>query len=847
MRHHLSLAAFVLACASAAQAQDSVSKLNGLPGDAVDAHSPADQINDYVVDLAAIRSSWGTAFGIAPIVKTSQQRNAAPLFFNGIANAQAISKTIATNQPFLRASYDLWTAPGFGVNNNSAKNDAGAPLSAAGLTGARFGFATAEFMDGDPTGTSLANIVGGVAHMTNARPSRLYVSRVVAASNSPTDSCNLAAFGMGAIDDAGNVHFRADNFSTLPCGTLNPVTGNNYFRVSLPARSASVNFLSSVGASDPAATTHLLAGSTTTHNTPNIVPASIAGRPILIGTNFSRQYVFEQVAGGVVAGTANAHFAAGISDHRGALGYTPANFPTLFAGAVNGTAGILARTAAASTLCGAINVVGVDANGGFVAPRALTLPALVSDPDSPNWNSQVAGGTQELDHYHDQTAFQGGNSQIGLGVDQQGNLLAAGVVYYAFTPPSLTPFTNPNNYMAVCKVDPVTGAQSWTAAAWTREAGGVSDGKVVYQNGTTRIGRLRAFIGATAPTGPTMSAPMIDSVGNVWFVGSFERDSLPGSVSVGLFRAVLDSASFSYKLELVFAQGQTLAGRNSGRNYQITFLRLNDTNSISSGAAYSGNISAAAHLGQSPAALATSDARTLGGMVISAQIVYDNNGDGQFVPSTGTGGTVGSPDEDYQVLLYVGASSDCNNNGIPDDAEIAEGAAADIDGNGVIDTCEGVVGFAFCPGDGSGTACPCGNNSASGSGRGCLNSLGSGALLSASGSASLAGDTVVLSGSGMPNSSALYFQGTVQQAGGAGAAFGDGKRCAGGSVVRLGTKTNAAGASSYPGAGQPSVSVKGLVTTPGTRTYQVWYRNAAAFCTPSTFNLSNGFQITWAP
>jgi len=99
----------------------------------------------------------------------------------------------------------------------------------------------------------------------------------------------------------------------------------------------------------------------------------------------------------------------------------------------------------------------------------------------------------------------------------------------------------------------------------------------------------------------------------------------------------------------------------------------------------------------------------------------------------------------------------------------------------------------------------------------------------------------------MPNSSALYFQGTLQQSGGAGAAFGDGKRCAGGSVVRLGTKTNAAGGSTYPGSGQPTVSVKGLVTTPGTRTYQVWYRNAAVFCTSATFNLSNGFQITWAP
>jgi hypothetical protein len=99
----------------------------------------------------------------------------------------------------------------------------------------------------------------------------------------------------------------------------------------------------------------------------------------------------------------------------------------------------------------------------------------------------------------------------------------------------------------------------------------------------------------------------------------------------------------------------------------------------------------------------------------------------------------------------------------------------------------------------------------------------------------------------MANSSCLYFQGTAQQAGGAGSPFGDGKRCAGGTVIRLKTKTNAAGASNYPEAGDPLVSIKGAVTAPGIRTYQAWYRNAAAFCTPSTFNLTNGLEVSWTP
>src|SRR5207247_358787 len=98
----------------------------------------------------------------------------------------------------------------------------------------------------------------------------------------------------------------------------------------------------------------------------------------------------------------------------------------------------------------------------------------------------------------------------------------------------------------------------------------------------------------------------------------------------------------------------------------------------------------------------------------------------------------------------------------------------------------------------------------------------------------------------MPDSSALYFQGTTRQAGGVGTPFGDGLRCAGGTIVRLSTKTNAAGASHFPAAGDPSVSVRGGCAASDVRTYQVWYRNAdPSFCTPSTFNLTNGLQVVW--
>jgi plastocyanin len=172
----------------------------------------------------------------------------------------------------------------------------------------------------------------------------------------------------------------------------------------------------------------------------------------------------------------------------------------------------------------------------------------------------------------------------------------------------------------------------------------------------------------------------------------------------------------------------------------------------------------------------------------------------------------------------------------PGNVRVSDGACIALSGSGT----------PFCFGDGSGTPCPCGNNAPLGSGTGCLSSLGIGGLLGSTGTPSLSNDTVVLHGSSLPaNGSVLYFEGTTQVAGGLGGAFGDGLRCAGGSVVRLGTKMNTAGTSQFPGAGDPSLSVKGQVTSPGTRQYQAWYRNAAAFCQPETYNLTNGLTIVW--
>lgn len=179
----------------------------------------------------------------------------------------------------------------------------------------------------------------------------------------------------------------------------------------------------------------------------------------------------------------------------------------------------------------------------------------------------------------------------------------------------------------------------------------------------------------------------------------------------------------------------------------------------------------------------------------------------------------------------------------------------EVPGSGTFDittACPPSVGVGYCFGDGSATACPCGNFSPPGLGQGCLNSFGAGGRIVAAGVASIGADTVTLNASNLSAASVLFFQGTARQNGGLGSPFGDGLRCAGGTVIRLHTHTavgTPGGATSfYPDTshGDPTVSVRGTITAAGTRTYQAWYRNIAPFCTPSGFNLTNAVEITWS-
>jgi len=173
-----------------------------------------------------------------------------------------------------------------------------------------------------------------------------------------------------------------------------------------------------------------------------------------------------------------------------------------------------------------------------------------------------------------------------------------------------------------------------------------------------------------------------------------------------------------------------------------------------------------------------------------------------------------------------------------------------LDQNTVSDVFVGtcVVGLTFCSGDGTATACPCGVGSWN---AGCPNSFGGSGLLEASGHALVSSDTLALYARHLPpNTTVQFYQGPSQQNGGNGSVVGDGLRCLGGSLVRLGTRYTSDGTSSWgAGApGSPPLSIQGNVPSGGDiRLYQVFYRNPSPYCGLATFNTTNGLEVQWLP
>ena len=154
-----------------------------------------------------------------------------------------------------------------------------------------------------------------------------------------------------------------------------------------------------------------------------------------------------------------------------------------------------------------------------------------------------------------------------------------------------------------------------------------------------------------------------------------------------------------------------------------------------------------------------------------------------------------------------------------------------------------VTGVPFCFGDGSGTACPCGN--VGGAGEGCRNSTGQGARLDGEGSSSLSAGEIVLRASQLPpGRPGLLFQGTAALNGGNGLIFGDGLRCVGGNIKRFGVRTADAGGGAAWG---PGLAAAGGWTAGDTRHFQVWYRDPVGSPCLLNFNLTHATSVTFAP
>jgi hypothetical protein len=154
-------------------------------------------------------------------------------------------------------------------------------------------------------------------------------------------------------------------------------------------------------------------------------------------------------------------------------------------------------------------------------------------------------------------------------------------------------------------------------------------------------------------------------------------------------------------------------------------------------------------------------------------------------------------------------------------------------------------GIAYCSGE---SGCPCNNdNTGELSGAGCANGVfASGAYLTATGTASISADTLVLRATHQePNNSGLYFQGTSDLS--PGMAWGDGLRCAGGAIRRLQVVFAEADGSSLT---TIPIGAAGAASAGDTHYYQLWYRNVD---TPpcgagvNDFNSSNGYTIRWLP
>lgn len=699
-------------------AQDSVSRNanggNGLPGDALNPWTTTYQRVHFVLDLAPIQSSWGTSFGVGPIVKSSKTSTSRFSSLNGPA---CISPDVLTDAPaFWTNGHKLWNAAGGGLH--ASESNAGVVSTVTGpATGTSFTVGVLEYEE-FPFGSLFPfvnQVIGAGVHFDPDVPSRLYVSRMIAAANSPNGSADRSQLGLGSIDASGFITYRADGFNVT--STVDALSGNNIFRTNLWARDTTVNLISGVGASQ--ATTTLISSEATTLAVPASVPASVlAGVPASLTPSLAGDLRAETTP--LSPASTLAHL-GGAFDHRGTPGVSSVGlFPDSVA-----TIATLVQSSSATPRTDAIAISGINAARQIIATRVLTLPAsIASGCDATTWSTNNG----EFRHYDSQVTFRGGAGQVAIARDHEGNAMVAAVVSrggQGFA-------DNPSNAIAVARFDPSTPTSSvaWSLAAWvdpSSQTGGVirgdfgldgapgtadlGEGDGVIDANDAPIGRITTIADA-APlfVGPSMSSPAMDANANVYFVASVLLKRRAGNQivdipAIALLRAVR-SSGVCYDLDLVLAEGDIIQGQNSARAYRIDALNLGDADSISSASLWSSSTTSHAWNALNTSTLAPADSRHLGGLVMCARILYDADNDGDFADPTAIAGSIdpNSADEGYHVVLYLGnttpAGSECppcaadyDQNGGVDGGDLGAFFAdfeqglpcADVDGNGGVD------------------------------------------------------------------------------------------------------------------------------------------------------------------
>lgn len=194
--------------------------------------------------------------------------------------------------------------------------------------------------------------------------------------------------------------------------------------------------------------------------------------------------------------------------------------------------------------------------------------------------------------------------------------------------------------------------------------------------------------------------------------------------------------------------------------------------------------------------------------------------------------------------------NDCNDNGVEDALDIANGASDDKDGNGVPDECE-EVGTPDCDCDDTAES-SCGNTA--GPDEGCLNNTGQGGRLRAIGTSSLLTDSLELQVSQVtPNTFGIVvladgiFSGINPPGNNGRLCLSPGTN----GIFRIGIEPTGAGGAFTTGPGlfqdAGSLSNPVFVTVGETWGFQVWYRDLGGPCGGGLSNLTNAWVLTLTP